>query len=156
MTKHINTVGQVFTCSTYLGNDGTEHFTIDRPYHPEQWEVRSKYEYPYSYSPFIIYGHEIKNTNINDHGTVYSDRMFQWDYKKTNRWLKKIFGNENQYFNNKDPALVEKFLQKRFNYPRLRLDMIVEWCNLSNGYPLWSFHYTIKGHPPHPRKKKKS
>lgn len=122
----------------YIGNDGKSHMTMAIPYKPEEYEFKSKYSHPYSYSPIIIFGED----NGKEQECVYSDRMFQWDYEKTEKLLMKYFGKPSQYFNDKDPAIVEKFLQERFGYHNLKLLMIVEWCNVATGYPLWSFHFT--------------
>jgi hypothetical protein len=122
----------------YTGTDGKRHMTVSMPYQPERYEYKSKFDYPYTYSPIIIFGEDTGK----EQECVYSDRMFQWDYEKTEKLLIKYFGSPGQYFNDKDPAQIEKFLQERFDYPNLKLLMIVEWCNVSNGYPLWSFHFT--------------
>ena len=131
---------QIFACEgcSYIGKDGKRYVTMARPYKPEKYEYVSKFERQYDYSPIIIFGDDTGEETE----TVYSDRMLQWDYKKTDKLLMKHFGKRSQHFNDKDPALVEKFLQERFDYPNLKLLMIVEWCNVSNGYPYWSFHFT--------------
>jgi hypothetical protein len=132
---------QIIMCGPgcdYIGNDGMRHTTMAIPYKPEEYEIKSKYSHPYSYSPIIIFGDE----SVKADDAIYSDRMFQWDFEKTEKLLMKHFGERSQHFNDKDPAMIEKFLQERFNYPNLKLHMIVEWCNVSNGYPLWSFHYS--------------
>ena len=118
----------------FMGNDGNVHPL--NAYRPNEYEYRSQHEYPYSYSPFIVWG-EDRNCEC-----VYTDRLFQWDHKLTDALLVKHFGSQNQYFNCKRPELVEKFLQERLNLPNLKLVTIVEWCNMSSGFPLWSLHYT--------------
>ena len=117
----------------YFGNDGEMHPL--NAYKPKEYEYRSRHEYPYSYSPFIVWGQDINCE------CVYTDRLFQWDHKRTCDLLIKHFGSENQYFNCKRPELVEKFLQDRLDLPKLKLMTIVEWCHMGNGYPLWSLHY---------------
>jgi len=90
---------------------------------------------PYSYDSFIMWGKPSKEAH-----TVYSDRLYQWDFKKYNKICKKVFGNVGQYFNHRDPKLIEKFLSLYFD-KKLKLHMIEEHCNKSNGYPLWRFDY---------------
>lgn len=117
--------------------NGINHTTFAVAYKPEQYEIRDRMSYPYSYSPIIIFGEE----NKDDDGCQYSDRLYQQDYDLTQKLCVKHFGNIGQHFNNRDPKLIEKFLRERLNRPKLKLTMIVEWCNASNGYPYWSFHF---------------
>ena len=98
--------------------------------------LRTKLTHPYSYDPFLIYrGPEVAN------GTVYSDRLLRWDYDKHNRLCEKHFGNRGQYWDDRDPAKVEAFLQDYMDAPGLKLCSITEYCNPSNGYPYWRLDY---------------
>jgi len=64
----------------------------------------------------------------------------QWDYKKFNECCKKVWGNEGQYFSNREPKDIEKFLSLYWN-KKIELTAIEECCNVSSGYPIWIFYY---------------
>lgn len=99
---------------------------------------RTKSEHPYSYDGFIVWrGGENKEANI----TQYSDRLYQSDYKKYNELSKKHFGNEGQNFSDREPKKIEAFLRDWCDAPKLKLVFIMEYCNASNGYPLWRFDF---------------
>jgi len=98
---------------------------------------RTKWEYPYSYDPFLTW----KNNFIkNKSNAVYSDRLMQWDFKKFNKCCKKVWGNEGQYFYNREPEDIEKFLNLYWS-KEIKLTTIEEGCNVSSGYPIWIFYY---------------
>ncbi len=73
--------------------------------------------------------------------TVYSDRLYQWDYKKYNDLCKKHFGNEGQYFSGRKPELIEVFIRDYMNDQSVMLCRIEEHENRVTGYPLWRFDY---------------
>lgn len=99
--------------------------------------IRSKFTHPYSYDPFTIWRREGKPPG-NTSG-IYSDRLLSWDYAKHDQLCLKHFGNQGQYWGNRSPALIEKFLQDWHNDPSIKLWRIIESCDLSNGYPVWCF-----------------
>lgn len=99
---------------------------------------RNKLDYPYSYSPYVV---ERVGDNEEYNSTVYSDRLFQWDYKKFNRISQKHFNNESQSFSKRSLEKIESFLKDYFDNPKLKLIVIQEGCNVSNGYPYWIFHF---------------
>ncbi len=119
----------------YITDDG---WFCEVPFRPKEYEIRSKHDerYHYSYSPFIVWGEDIP-----EQGCVYTDRLFQWDPEKFDKLCLKHFGNVSQYFNDRNHELVEAFLSDYLG-KKVKLGMIVEWCNVSSGYPLWSLHYT--------------
>ena len=117
-----------FACHKYLDN-------YDKPI------LRTPITHPYSYDGYVIYRNG-KNSEVT--GSCYSDRMYQWNYEKFNKCCMDIFGNKGQYFDSRDPNLIEKFLQKYFDKSNLKLIYIMQWCNQSSGYPLWSFHWNEK------------
>jgi len=101
---------------------------------------RTKGEYPYNYDAFLIWkGNYIKGKS----DVVYSDRLMQWDYKKFNKCCNEIWDNEGQYFSNRNPKDIEKFLSLYWD-KEIVLTAIEECCNVSNGYPIWIFYYEIK------------
>lgn len=95
---------------------------------------KSKFIRPYSYDEFTLWKGPGK-----PNGSVYSDRLMQWDFEKHDELCKKHFGNTGQYWNGRDPKKIEEFLRDYLGYPTLVLCEIVEGCNESNGYPWWCF-----------------
>jgi hypothetical protein len=96
---------------------------------------RTKLTHPYNYDPFVIWDNGEKAD-----GTVYSDRLLQWDWDKHNDLCEKHFGNKGQYWNRRDPKKIEAFLCDYFGEP-VMLTMIEEHCNQATGYPCWRFDY---------------
>jgi hypothetical protein len=74
-------------------------------------------------------------------GTIYSDRLFQWDSKKHDCLCKKHFGNESQYWSGREPKTIELFLRDYTNNQNLILCSIEELENHATGFPLWRFEY---------------
>lgn len=100
---------------------------------------RMPYEYPYSYDGYVEWrGGENKEVT----GTVYSDRLFQWDYEKYNRCMNQVFGNEKQMFDPHDHEKIEQMLRLYMEEPDLKLILQMKYCNKSSGYPLWRFDYS--------------
>ena len=106
---------------------------------------RTKQTNPYNYDDYVLWddgsGRGDPKTKVDRRDGAYSDRMMQWDYDKFNRCCQEIFGNQGQYFNNREPAEIEKFLRKYFGKPNLVLVRILESCNQATGYPLWYFRW---------------
>jgi hypothetical protein len=98
---------------------------------------KTKYEYPYSYDEFVVWKN---NYNKDKSSLVYSDRLHQWNYEKYNRCCKEVWHNEGQYFSQRQPEDIEKFLSKYYDKP-IKLTLIMEGCNVSNGYPYWIFGF---------------
>ena len=98
----------------------------------------TKQERPYSYSGFVQWrGGE----NAEANGTIYSDRLLQWDYEKHNRLCHKHFGNEGQWWNRREPSKIEAFLRDWCDDQSLKLILVMEYCNVASGYPCWRFDY---------------
>lgn len=102
---------------------------------------RTKEEYPYSYSGFVL--HRLA-PNQDATGTVYTDRLYQWDAKKHDRLCEKYFGDTGQYWQNREPGSIEGFLREYLGIPGLRLVLVMEYCNVSSGYPVWRLDYSDK------------
>ncbi len=98
---------------------------------------KTKREYPYSYDPYVVWKNDYVEGKSN---TVYSDRLLQWDYKKFEECCMDVWGNHRQGFNDRTPEDIEKFLCKYFG-KEVKLTVIMECCNVSNGYPIWIFYY---------------
>lgn len=113
--------------------------TVQNPYVDEHNNPieRTKLTHPYSYDGYVLWrggdNDEIKNT-------VYSDRLREWNYKKTERLNEKYNTNINSW-KEKDPKKIEKFLQDYCDNPEIKLILIMEYCNQSTGYPVWRFDY---------------
>lgn len=101
---------------------------------------RSKHEYPYSYDGFVTYrgGKNEETTN-----TVWSDRLLQWDYEKTRSLMKKHFGTQGDYYFERTPEQIESFLSEYLG-EKVKLILIMEYCNVSSGYPVWRFDISSK------------
>ena len=102
---------------------------------------RTKREYPYSYDGFVTYRNG-KNEEAN--GTIYSDRLMQWDYKKARALMKKYFNEDGDYWDNRNPSQIQDFLREWTGDKNLKLILIMEYCNVSSGYPVWRFDYRSK------------
>lgn len=101
---------------------------------------RNREQYPYSYDAYVVW----KN-NYNKgkgYGVVYSDRLFQWNSERYNKCCKSIWGNEGQHFHNRNPEDIESFLSLYYD-SKVKLVVVMEGCNVSNGYPYWIFFYEI-------------
>lgn len=101
---------------------------------------RDRYSYPYSYDPYVEWMGDYQKGVSHP---VYSDRLWQWDSKKYDRCCNEVWGNEGQYFNNRKPKDIERFLSLYFE-KEVKLTVIMQGCNVSNGYPYWIFYYETK------------
>jgi len=100
---------------------------------------RTKRSHPYSYDGFVQWrGGENKEAT----STIYSDRLLQWDFDKHDELCMKHFGNEGQYWNDRDPKKIEAFLRDWTDDQTLKLIFVMEYCNVSSGYPVWRFDYS--------------
>jgi len=97
---------------------------------------KDKYNYQYSYDPYVVW----KNNYLPDSSMVYSDRLMQWDFRKFNKCCLQVWNNEAQYFHSRQPKDIEKFLSLYFG-KEIKLTVIMEGCNVSNGYPYWIFGF---------------
>lgn len=99
---------------------------------------KTKDEYPYSYDPYVVWKGDYDKEKISN--VVYSDRLWEWDSKKYNECCQEVWNNHGQYFYNREPEDIERFLSKYFRR-NIKLTVILEGCNVSNGYPVWVFYY---------------
>ncbi len=99
---------------------------------------RTPATHPYSYDGYVTWRGG-KNEEVTS--TIYSDRLSQWDYKKTEELKMKHFGNKGDWFSQRRPKAIESFLRDYTENPNLKLIFIMEYCNQSSGYPLWRFDY---------------
>lgn len=99
---------------------------------------RTKQSHPYSYDGFVQWRGG-KNEEAN--GTIYSDRLLQWDFDKHDELCMKHFGNEHQHWDRRDPKKIQAFLRDWTDNQKLKLIFVMEYCNQSSGYPVWRFDY---------------
>ena len=99
---------------------------------------RTKEEYPYAYDGFVIWRCGANSEAVS---TVYSDRLYQLDYEKHDKFCQKHFGNKGQYWNTREPKKIQAFLLDYLDKPKLKLIFVMEYCNMSSGYPVWRFDY---------------
>ena len=90
----------------------------------------------FSYDP-VAFDNGMKST-----GSVWSDRMLQWDYNKHNELCQKHFGDKGQIWEGRSPDQIELFLRDYLEKPNLILCRVIEEVNSANGHPVWCFTYT--------------
>ena len=78
-------------------------------------------------------------------GTVYTDRLLQWDFAKHDRLCEKHFGDTGQYWDRRDPNLIANFLRDWYDNPEIVLCEVIEYCNVSTGYPTWRLDFWVPG-----------
>ena len=97
-------------------------------------KTRTKYAHPYSYSDHFLWRHgDLSHQKGID--VVYSDRLYQWDYKKYEKT--RIKNKRFSQYTREDAA---KFLTRYFG-KRTTVVALAEGCNVSNGYPYWIFWF---------------
>lgn len=99
---------------------------------------RTPSEYPYSYDGHVIAGDV---TGMKGDDTVYTDRLLQWNRKKHDNLCKKHFGDEGQDWRDRHMDKVQDFLRDWNDNPKLEVIRVMQYCNASNGYPLWRIDY---------------
>lgn len=117
--------------------DMSKHMYVDLEGNPVK---RNKQDDPYGYDPYVVWEDNYQKGRAN---VVYSDRLFQWDAEKYNKFSKEIWDNHGQYFTNREPEEIEKFLSLYLERD-IKLTAIMEGCNVSNGYPYWIFYFEDK------------
>lgn len=123
---------------TYKQKNGYMRSYMGRPYKPEVYPYRSQFKHPYSYSPIIIWANKLDATaKVAISRELYRGK----NYGRAEKMCQRYFGDQGQYFNNRDPVLIQKWLAAMLK-KRIELHMIVEFCNEQNGYPYWEFHYS--------------
>jgi hypothetical protein len=101
---------------------------------------KTPHEYPYSYDGYVL-DRLLPNDEINT--TLYSDRLIH-QYPNFSGLKKEIMGDGGHTFYNFDNEKLELFLQKLIKNDTLKLGLIMQYCNVSSGYPLWRFDINIK------------
>ena len=99
---------------------------------------RTPFSHPYSYDEYVIWKDD--DANLNQSIAAYSDRLFQWDSEKYNKCCEETFKNKGQYFYEREPEEIQKFLSLYFE-KEVKLTAVVQACNQATGYPYWIFLY---------------
>lgn len=125
--------------TTYTSTEGINYFEpVDEYDNPVK---KTKAMHPYSYDGFVTYR---SGSNDEVTSTVYSDRLSQWDWEKTKKLKIKHFNSQSDYWNSFTPKQIEAFLSDYIG-SKIKLILIMEYCNAATGYPVWRFDYkTIK------------
>jgi hypothetical protein len=101
---------------------------------------RTKQTHPYTYDGFV---QERVHLNKKATGTVYTDRLLQWDYQLTRELIAKHFNDGGgDWWNNRSAAQIQEFLRERLEKPNLEVVLVMEYCNQSTGYPVWRIDYS--------------
>lgn len=97
----------------------------------------NKYERPYGYSPFFVFG---THATIKGAECCYSDRYPLWDADKMDDALAEA---SIKSLGCPRPDLVPGIARfiKAYHGTEYKLVGVVEWCNVGNGFPCWSFHF---------------
>jgi hypothetical protein len=95
-------------------------------------------KYPYSYDGYITHR---AGENKEANGTIYTDRLNMWDHKKCHELKQKHFGNQSDYWSDFSPDQIEAFLRDWCDDQELKLIFVMQYCNVSNGYPLWRLEF---------------
>ena len=99
---------------------------------------RTRLTHPYNYDGFVLWrGGE----NGEATGTIYTDRLIQWDFDKHDELCVKHFGNRGQYWDQREPEKIEAFLRDWTGCAELRLILVMQYCNQATGYPTWRLDY---------------
>lgn len=101
---------------------------------------RTPATHPYSFDMHVTY---MDGEKEDITGNAYSDRMLQQDYDLTRKLSEKHFGESGDYYDRRDPKKIESFLREWMNLPTLKLIAIQKCCNVSSGYPIWWFGWSV-------------
>lgn len=100
----------------------------------------NKLNHPYAYDGIEVFVMPVPMENFGT-GSVYSDRLFQHDHASYNRFCREVWGNEGQYFYDRTPNGVSKFLSLYYGR-KVQVYLVKECCNQATGYPVWYFQFT--------------
>lgn len=101
-------------------------------------DFKNEIDHPYDFDPYTVW---MTNKNVVPNGSVYTDRLFQWDNIKHDLLCLKHFENKGQYWSDRSPSKIQDFLRDYLDDQNLILCEIQKHCNVSNGYPVWYFSY---------------
>lgn len=98
---------------------------------------RTKQSHPYSYDGFVLWKSD-EYSPRSPAGTIYSDRLYEWDYEKAIALGEK---HKVKRWDNTPAKQIEAFLRDWNDDPGLRLVLVMEYCNQASGYPCWRFDF---------------
>lgn len=98
---------------------------------------RNPHSYPYSYDTFKVWDNGYCKEKSH---SLYSDRMWQWNYEKFDKCCEMVFGNSGQMFYDRTPEDINSFINLYLG-KEVRLTAILQGCNVSTGFPYWVFVY---------------
>lgn len=113
---------------TYVSDSFSRIFTqVDIHGKPVE---RTKERYPYSYDTFVVWR---DGPNEECTGSVYSDRMYQWDAEHYEACAKK---HNFKNFVSASRKQLNDFMSDYLKKP-VQVLFLAEGCNQATGYPLW-------------------
>lgn len=129
----------------YISSEEFENLYLNKPfYHNVSVDLHgnpvknTKWNCPYSYDAFVVIRNG-KNEEIEH--TAYSDRMLSWvSYDKWKKCIAKMGDKKAGTFSNNSVEKLEAFLTE-YNGYKCKLIVLMEGCNVSNGYPYWIFFW---------------
>ena len=106
---------------------------------------RTKHTHPYNYDGFV----QERGCKVNPEmtqSTVWTDRLLEWDYKLTRDLIKKHFADTGidvggDWWDCRSASSIQEFLRERLERPTLEVNLVMEYCNQSSGYPVWRIDY---------------
>ncbi len=106
---------------------------------------KTKQAYPYSYRPYVQYQAEPKIlawAKLSGKTWLFNtNTLYKTDYNKYNKLALEIFGNDGQYWEEREHTDIETFLKKWTGNEALTLIKVTEFSNPGNGYPYWHFEF---------------
>ena len=109
---------------------------MSNPYEEFLCPKKTRAQYPYSYDPLVIHIDQSKGPATK---TTWSDRLYQFDSVKYNELCTKHFGDQGQYWNQRNVKHIEAFLQDWYEDKSVALVAVIEYCNQATCYPVWRF-----------------
>ena len=127
----------------FYGIEKPDRSNIPQEYHQFLLENvrKTKISHPYGYDPFLVFFNEEAKKQAQD--TIYTDRLYQWDYAKHDELCKKHFGNVSQYWDTRSPKKIEAFLSD-WTGKKVVLIANIQYVNLSSGYPVWRLDFYVE------------
>lgn len=99
--------------------------------------IKTKFSNPYDYDPIVQFIGGKNEANA----TIYSDHLYHWDAEKHDALSQKHFGNDRQYWDDRDGKKIQAFVRDWCNDQALELTRVTEYCNVSTDFPTWRLDY---------------
>ena len=95
---------------------------------------------PYNFDAYVVW-RKGKNEEITH--TLYSDRLIgEFTNEALSAAKKKNFKGQGDSFDGFKPKQIEGFLSELYKKP-VRMIILQKCCNLSSGYPIWIFQFSM-------------